>query len=316
MQHNQCLCQRALHVFSLSSVPKRSYLTEVAKVDLYWVGDRFDQLFPGNLPPVGENITRQAIVPWRYHFNTGSRTATRCSEISNFLVYNSVVGVGRMGVLVRLDGSTWNQPAARMVYSPCWSPLITRLGYEHILQEVLHSINLTDSDLSTFFSGPAFLSWNRFGNIQGSWGSPLPQQWIDHEFALSKRIVARMVELGMTPVFPAFTGFVPESITKVAPDANVVRGSEWNGFGTEYSNVTFLEPDDPLFAVLQERFIKLLKESYGDVSHVYTLDQYNENTPFSGELDYLRHISKDTMATLRKADPDAVWLMQVGPTLV
>ena len=41
-----------------------------------------------------------------------------------------------------------------------------------------------------------------------------------------------MVELGMTPVLPAFTGFVPEAITRVAPNATVVNGSEWNGFGT------------------------------------------------------------------------------------
>jgi alpha-N-acetylglucosaminidase len=40
------------------------------------------------------------------------------------------------------------------------------------------------------------------------------------------------------------------------------------------------------------------------------LDQYNENVPFSGEADYLRNISRDTMTSLRSADPDAVWLMQ------
>src|ERR1700732_2190491 len=102
-----------------------------------------------------------------------------------------------------------------------------------MLQQVFLSIGLTTSDMATFFSGPAFLAWNRFGNIQGSWGrDTLPQTWIDHEFDLSKQIIMRMVDLGMTPVLPAFTGFVPESITRVAPNANVVRGSEWNGFGT------------------------------------------------------------------------------------
>jgi len=185
-------------------------------------------------------------------------------------------------------------------------------GYEAILQQVFYSIGLTAEDLSTFFSGPAYLAWNRFGNIQGSWGNEsLPQAWINREFLLSKQIIARMVELGMTPVLPAFTGFVPENISRVAPNATVVRGSEWNGFGDVYSNVTFLEPFDPLFDELQAKVINIQREVYGPVSNVYTLDQYNENTPYSGDTEYLRNISRDTMASLTKANPDAVWLMQV-----
>ena len=189
--------------------------------------------------------------------------------------------------------------------------LIRRLGYEEILKQVFLSINLTESEIESFFSGPAFLPWNRFGNIQGSWGNmTLPQTWLDHEFLLSQQVVQRMVDLGMTPVLPAFTGFVPDGIKRVDPDANVVRGSEWNGFGTTYSNVTFLEPDDSLFGELQTKLIGIQKTVYGDVSNVYTLDQYNENTPFSGDPGYLRNISRDTMASLRNADPNAVWLMQ------
>ena len=115
----------------------------------------------------------------------------------------------------------------------------------------------------------------------------------------------------MTPVLPAFTGFVPENISRVAPNATVVRGSEWNGFGDVYSNVTFLEPFDPLFDELQAKVINIQREVYGPVSNVYTLDQYNENTPYSGDTEYLRNISRDTMASLTKANPDAVWLMQV-----
>jgi alpha-N-acetylglucosaminidase len=188
-----------------------------------------------------------------------------------------------------------------------------RLGYESILQQVFYSIGLTAEDLSSFFSGPAFLAWNRFGNIQGSWGNEsLPQSWINREFLLSQQIITRMVDLGMTPVLPAFTGFVPENITRVVPNATVVRGSEWNGFGDIYSNVTFLEPFDPLFDELQAKVINIQKEVYGAVSNVYTLDQYNENTPYSGDTDYLRNISRDTMGSLTKANPDAVWLMQVS----
>ena len=51
-------------------------------------------------------------------------------------------------------------------------------------------------------------------------------------------------------------------------------------------------------------------EYLGNVSHFYTLDQYNENVPFSGDLDYLKEIAKGTVASLRESDSEAIWVMQ------
>ncbi|KAL1860149.1 hypothetical protein Plec18170_002098 [Paecilomyces lecythidis] len=184
------------------------------------------------------------------------------------------------------------------------------VGQEKILVEVFREIGLTDDEILTYLSGPAFQAWNRFGNIQGSWGGDLPFPWIDAQFDLQKRIVKRMVELGMTPVLPSFTGFVPRDIKRVFPDAMVVNGSRWNDFSTTYTNVTFLEPTDSRFAQLQKSFISKQTAAYGNVSNIYTLDQYNENDPYSGDPDYLRNITHNTWKSLKDADPAAIWLMQ------
>lgn len=184
------------------------------------------------------------------------------------------------------------------------------VGAEKIIQEVFQEIGLTDAEISTFLSGPSFQSWNRFGNIQGSWNGDLPQSWIDSQFAMNKQIVARMVELGMTPVLPSFTGFVPRAISRVLPNASAVNGSQWSGFPTEYTEDTFLEPNDPNFTALQKNFIAKQQAAYGNVSHIYTLDQYNENNPFSGDTDYLRNVSYNTWQSLKAADPEAIWMMQ------
>ena len=95
-----------------------------------------------------------------------------------------------------------------------------------------------------------------------------------------------MIDLGMTPILPAFTGFVPRSITHVYPNASVLIGSEWEDFSPEFTNVTFLNPSDnlELFTSLQEDFIARQRDAYGNVTHYYTLDQYNENDPSSGDL--------------------------------
>jgi alpha-N-acetylglucosaminidase len=135
-------------------------------------------------------------------------------------------------------------------------------------------------------------------------------EWINSQFDLQKNITKRMVELGMTPVLPAFTGFVPRAITRVLPNASVVNGSEWSGFPAEYSNVTFLEPNDPAFEMLQKSFISKQAEAYGNITHIYTLDQFNENDPSSGDVGYLRNVSYNTWQSLKAADREAIWMMQ------
>lgn len=127
---------------------------------------------------------------------------------------------------------------------------------------------------------------------------------------MQKKIVKRMVDLGMTPVLPAFTGFVPQAISRVAPNASVVIGSQWNNFPRNNTNDTFLEPDDPLFTKLQTSLLQKQLQAYGNVTHFYALDQYNENNPYSGNTTYLSSITNGTMASLKTADSDAVWLMQ------
>ena len=162
------------------------------------------------------------------------------------------------------------------------------VGYEKILLEVFREIGLTDEEISTFFTGSAFQAWNRLGNIQNFWRGALPDVWVESQFKLQKRILARMVELGITPILPSFTGFVPRAITRVLPNASVVTGSQWNGFSFDYTFDTFLEPCDDNFAQLQKSIISKQQAYYGNISHIYALDQYNENHPYSSDPDYLR----------------------------
>lgn len=184
------------------------------------------------------------------------------------------------------------------------------VGYEYILVEVLKEAGLTDAEIIPFLSGPCFEAWNRFGNIQGGWGGELPMSWINDQFNLGKQITARMVELGMTPILPAFTGFVPRAMTAHYPNASIVNGSQWTGFPPEWTNVSFLEPFDPLFAQLQRSFMQKQQQAFGNITHVYTLDQYNENNPLSGDVSYLANVSAGTFASLQDVDPEAIWMIQ------
>ncbi|CAG8888802.1 unnamed protein product [Penicillium egyptiacum] len=283
---NGTISVKGTSVSALSSGLHR-YLTDVAHVDIYWfIGSRLD-VAPSKLPHLTTPIQGSSTVPWRYHFNTVTFSYTTAfwtwEDWESQLDWMALRGV--------------NLPLA-------W------VGQEKIILEVFREIGLNDAEITTFFSGPAFQAWNRFGNIQGSWHGDLPETWIDLQFDLQKKIIHRMVELGMTPVLPSFTGFVPANISRVLPNANVVRGSQWGGFPLQYTNDTFLEPFDDNFAKLQASFISKQQDAYGNISHIYTLDQYNENDPYSGDMDYLRNVTRDTWRSLKQADPHAIWMMQ------
>lgn len=170
---------------------------------------------------------------------------------------------------------------------------------------------MADDEILAFFSGPAFQAWNRFGNIKGSWGGVgnLTLSWIESQFEMQKKIVARMVELGMTPVLPAFPGFVPDTITRVRPAANVTKAPDWLAV-PGYSQDLFLSPLDPTSAELQKLFISKQIEAFGNVTNIYTLDQFNEMQPASGDTAYLDAVSKATYSALTAANPAAIWLMQ------
>ncbi|KAK9259045.1 tim-barrel domain-containing protein [Lipomyces tetrasporus] len=266
------------------------YVEQCGRVPISWTASTIKTL--GSLPKLcgaghGGSLNGAAVVAWRYYFNTvtfGYTTAFYSwADWEHLLDWAAMHGI--------------NMPLA-------W------VGYEQVLIDVFEEFGFSQDQIVDFLSGPAFQSWNRFGNIQGSWNGSPPLEWPRRQMQLQQKIVKRMVELGMTPILPSFTGFVPSGITELYPKSAVINSSSWAGFPVIYTNVTFLEPLDPLFTKLQVAVIQRQQTYYGNVTHYYTLDQYNENSPFSGDVGYLKNVSSGTIESLRAADPNAVWVMQ------
>ncbi|KAI0434497.1 glycoside hydrolase family 89 protein [Xylaria sp. FL1042] len=264
-----------------------AYLSSEAHVDIWWfIGSQLGEA-PKKLPVLSSPLTGSSIVPLRYYLNTVTTSYTSAfwgwEEWEEHLDWMALRGIN--------TALAW-------------------IGFEKIYIEVFREMGFSDADLDDFISGPAFLAWNHFGNIQGSWGGSMPGSWVEDQFALQMKIVARMVELGIKPILPAFPGYTPRAITQVFPSANVSNGSNWESFPTEYTNDTFLDPFDPLFKELQIRFVSKQQSYYGNVTNFWTLDQFNENNPASGDLGYLESVSANTWNSLKAADPDAIWIMQ------
>jgi alpha-N-acetylglucosaminidase len=149
--------------------------------------------------------------------------------------------------------------------------------------------------LSDFFSGPAFLPWHWMGNLDG-WGGPLPAGWIERGRKLQHRFLARARELGMTPVLPAFAGFVPAAFAAHFPNASVHKAAGWNGFAQTH----FVEPLDPLFQRIGAAFVARLCKEFGCAADAwFSADLYNELRPPSTAPAYLRNASAAVYAAIR-----------------
>ncbi|XP_020250490.1 alpha-N-acetylglucosaminidase isoform X2 [Asparagus officinalis] len=244
---------------------------------------------PGSLPRVDpQGVTVKRPVPWNYYQNV----------VTSSYSY------------VWWNWERWEKEVDWMALQGVNLPLAFT-GQEAIWQKVFKDFNISSESLANFFGGPAFLAWARMGNLH-AWGGPLSQIWLDQQLALQKLILSRMMELGMTPVLPSFSGNVPAAFKKIYPSANITRLGDWNTVnGNPRWCCTFLlDPADPLFVKLGEAFIKQQIKEYGDVTDIYNCDTFNENEPPTDDPLYISSLGAAVYKAMSKGDADAIWLMQ------
>lgn len=182
-------------------------------------------------------------------------------------------------------------------------------GQEAIWQEVWKDFGMSDEQIRAYFTGPAHLPWHRMGNLDGFLG-PLPQEFIDHQYALQKQILARERAFGMTPVLPAFAGHVPKAIKEQYPESKITSLGSYD-VGEAYE-AFFLDPMDPLFIEIQQKFLTAQTRHFG-TDHYYGADPFNEMDPPSVEPEYLASVSRAIYKGMSNVDPDSRWV-QMGWT--
>lgn len=178
-------------------------------------------------------------------------------------------------------------------------------GQESIWYKVWTDMGLSDEEVRAYFTGPAHLPWHRMSNVD-YWQSPLPKDWLIQQEDLQKKILAREREFDMTPVLPAFAGHVPAELKKIYPDARIYTMSQWGGFEERY-RTHFIDPMDPLFQVIQRRFLRKQAEIYG-TDHIYGIDPFNEVDSPNWDEDFLSSVSKKIYESLYSVDSKAQWL--------
>ena len=255
------------------------YLKNYTNSSITWNGSNLN--IPDQLPEVPQKVRNVSPYKYRYYLN--------------YCTYNYTMSWW--------NWDRWQWEIDWMAMNGINMPLALT-GQNAIHRRVYKSLGLTDKDLESFFSGPAYFSWFWMGNLD-SWGGPLPVTWMESHEALQKQILERERGLGMKPILPAFTGHVPPAFKEKFPKANLKKTS-WDDM---FPDVYLLDPGDPMFVEIGEKFIQEEIKTYG-TDHLYTSDTFNENRPPSSDSIFLNNVSQKVYQSMAAADPQATWIMQ------
>ncbi len=258
-----------------------AYLKEACHCIVTWDGDQLQ--LPSQLPDYPET---EVVCPnqYRHYFNVCTFGYTTAFW----------------------DWKKWEREIDWMALHGINMPL-AMTGQERVWEVVWEKYGLTAAQVKNYMTGPAFLPWHWMGNSDGHQG-PLPQEYIDRQADLQKRILGRERELGMTPVVPGFSGFVPAEFQDIYPRARVMNSSGWAGFSPTHQ----LDARDPMFPAVQRRFIEAYTKEFG-TDHLYLCDLYNEMKPTisaDNRLNELKETGKAIIDSILSADPTGKWVMQ------
>lgn len=176
-------------------------------------------------------------------------------------------------------------------------------GEEAVWQQVLRRLGCSQSDISAYLAGPAFTAWWLMGNLQG-WGGPMPQTQIDGRESLTRRMLERMKDLGITPVMPGFYGMIPTSLTGRL-NAHVSPQGLWAG---GFQRPAMLDPGDPAFDRVAGIFYEETKKAYGADLRFFSGDPFHEGGNSNG-IDVPKAGARIQQA-MQRSFPGAVWVLQ------
>lgn len=189
---------------------------------------------------------------------------------------------------------------------------LSTVANEAIAERVWLKMGLAKDEIRNFFTGPAHLPWHRMGNLN-SWDGPLSDEWMNRQLELQHKILERMRELGITPIAPAFAGFVPKSFILKHPDVEY-KHLQWGGFD-ERLNTYVLSPTSHYFEKIGKMFIEEWEKEFG--KHIYYLsDSFNEmklpidENDARAKHDLLAKYGEAIYNSIHAGNSDAIWVTQ------
>lgn len=252
------------------------YLKYYAGIHLSWNGMTTE--LPESLPKVSTPVRKETNLSLRYDFN--------------YCTYSYTMAFW--------DWERWEKEIDWMALHGINLPLAV-VGQECVWKNMLEKLGYTKEEINKFIAGPAFLAWWAMNNLEG-WGGPNPDSWYTQQEALQKKILKRMREYGIEPVFPGYSGMVPHDANKKL-GLNVTEPALWNGF----TRPAFLLPTDSRFNEIASLYYKELEKLFGKANY-YSMDPFHELED-AGSVDF-DAAGKAVLKAMKNVNPKATWVIQ------
>lgn len=252
------------------------YLKYYAGIHLSWNG--MTAQLPENLPKVSTPVRKETNLSLRYDFN--------------YCTYSYTMAFW--------DWNRWEKEIDWMALHGINLPLAA-VGEECVWKNMLEKLGYTKEEVNKFIAGPAFLAWWAMNNLEG-WGGPNPDSWYTQQEALQKKILKRMREYGIEPVFPGYSGMVPHDANKKL-GLNVTEPELWNGF----TRPAFLLPTDSRFNEIAALYYKEQEKLFGKANY-YSMDPFHE-CENAGSIDF-DAAGKAVLHAMKAVNPKATWVIQ------
>lgn len=194
----------------------------------------------------------------------------------------------------------WQREIDLLALSGINAVLVER-GTDSVMYRTFRDLGYSDSGIRRWLAAPAHQNWQLMGNLC-CFGGPLSRALLQQRLASAQKIVARLRQLGITPVLPGYYGIVPADFQRHFPDSHVVPQGEWAGF----TRPGWLDPRDPMFARLAAAFYRQQRELLGD-SSVYDMEVFQEGGQ-AGDVP-VPQAARAVQQSLLAAHPGASWMM-------
>lgn len=252
------------------------YLKYHASIHLSWNGMQVK--LPKELPAVVRKERHETPMPYRYDLNY-------CTHSYSMAFW---------------DWERWEKEIDWMALHGVNVPLAIT-GMEVVWFNVLKQLGYDREGINRFIAGPGFLAWWYMNNLEG-WGGPNPDSWYKQRMALQHKILKRMREFGIEPVFPGYAGMLPADAAEKL-GLNVADPGTWCGF----RRPAFLQPDDPAFGKIAALYYAEIERLYGK-ARFYSMDPFHEGGRTDGVN--LEAAGKAIWGAMKQANPEAVWVIQ------
>lgn len=198
------------------------------------------------------------------------------------------------------DWPRWQREIDVLALSGINAVLIER-GMDTVLYQTFRDVGYSDEAIRRWITQPAHQNWQLMGNLC-CFNGPISTALMRKRVESAQQVIARLRELGITPVLPGFYGIVPADFQRRFPNAHVVPQGEWAGF----TRPGWLDPRDLMFAKLAAAFYRHQRELFGD-SSVYDMEVFQEGGD-AGDVP-VPDAARDVQHALLAAHPGARWMM-------